>query len=336
MLSETNIAETAINSTLLCAVDSSSAYLCDAPMFHVIGLVTNVRPALFNGGTVIVSDGFDPERTLERMTDPSLGVTHYFCVPQMANALRQSPAFDPEKLRHLKAIFTGGAPHPPSQIEAWLDDGIPIVDGLGMSECGTVFGMPIDEECIRTRAGSVGIPTPRVHARICDTNDTEVDVGVAGELQLRGDNICTGYWHRSTDWQDALTGDGWFRTGDIATVDESGFYRIVDRRKDMYISGGENVYPAEVEAAVCAHDLVKECAVVGVPDDKWGEVGWLFVVPHAAAELDENSVLEFLDGKLARYKLPKHVSRLDALPRNGAGKVIKGALRDLARAGDQT
>ncbi len=330
VLSERNLTETAINFTILGSVGVGSTFLCDAPMFHVIGLVTNIRPPLLNGGTVLVSDGFVPERTLHRLMDAELGVTHYFCVPQMAQALRMEATFDASRLRHLTAIFTGGAPHPEARIREWLEDDIPIVDGFGMSEAGTVFGMPVDRSIIDRKAGSVGVPTFRVEARIANDARIETAADVAGELQLRGENLFRGYWGRDEDYRAAMTDDGWFRTGDIAIRDEDGYYRLVDRKKDMFISGGENVYPAEIEAVVCRLPEVAECAVVGVPDERWGEVGYLFVVSKPDAGIDSDAILDFLDSRIARYKRPKYVGFVDALPRNAAGKVLKPDLRSFA------
>lgn len=327
LLSERNLTETAINFTMLGNTNVDSTFLCDSPMFHVIGLVTNIRPALFNGGRVLVSDAFLPERTLARLMDPSLAITHYFCVPQMAHALRQDDSFDPLRLQHLTAIFTGGAPHPESQIREWLRDGVPIVDGFGMSETGTVFGMPVDTGLIEQKAGCVGVPTPRVHARLVGTDNVEVATGVAGDLQLRGENLFRRYWGQDDEYRAAMTADGWFRTGDVAMQDDDGYFRIVDRRKDMFISGGENVYPAEIEAVACTNAAVAECAVVGVPDKRWGEVGFMFIVTKPTSKPDLQSILQLLDEKLARYKIPKHSAVIDTLPRNAAGKVSKNDLR---------
>jgi fatty-acyl-CoA synthase len=144
---------------------------------------------------------------------------------------------------------------------------------------------------------------------------------------LKGENIARSYWRRPEETAAAFTEDGWFRTGDIAHADAEGFHWIVDRRKDMFISGGENVYPAEIEAVLAADPAIAECAVVGAPDPQWGEVGHLFLVPAPGAALDPNAVLASLDGKIARYKIPKHASLIEALPRNGAGKVLKAELR---------
>jgi len=333
MLTERNLTETAINFSLLGEVGSASVFLAESPMFHIIGLVASVRPALYCGAHIVISDGFIPERTLSRLSDPDLGISHYFCVPQMAVILRAEPSFDASKLHGLKAVFTGGAPHPEAQIRNWLDVGVPIVDGFGMSESGTVFGMPLDRTIIASKAGCVGIPSPRIHARIVDELNQPVGAGVAGELQLKGDNIAIGYWRRESDYKSTLTDDGWFCTGDVLTCDEDGFYRVADRKKDMFISGGENVYPAEVESQLVKYPGIRELAVVGVPDEKWGEVGCLFYVSDAG-NISAEELGAFLTPLLAKYKIPQSAFALEALPRNGAGKVLKHELQRMFTAGE--
>ena len=324
LISERNIERTAINFSILGHVTPDSRFLCDAPMFHIIGLVTNIRPAFLQGAAVLISGGFVPGVTLSRLGDPRLGVTHYFCVPQMAQALRAEDSFDPGKLKGLTAIFTGGAPHPPANIRAWLADGVAIVDGFGMTEAGAVMGMPLDRARIAERAGSAGFIVPGVQARLVDEAGRDCGPEQAGELWLKGESISKGYWHRGTETATAFDADGWFHTGDIVRRNEDGFCWIVDRRKDMFISGGENVYPAEIEAAVADHPAVVECAVVGTADERWGEVGHLFLVTRAP--LNAQEITEFLQTRLARYKIPKHVSIIKALPRNAAGKVLKSRL----------
>lgn len=328
MLSERNLDQTAINFGRLGKVTHESVFLVDAPMFHIIGLITSIRPVLMHGGTILVSDGFEPARTLARLGDPALGVTHYFCVPQMAAMLRGQPTFDASALRRLTAIFTGGAPHPAADIRAWLAQGIPVVDGYGMSEAGTVFGMPADPALIDARAGSAGLPMPAVFTRIVDDQDRDCPPGVPGELLLKGDNVFLGYWGRPEDTAQAFTEDGWFRTGDIALADAEGYHWLVDRKKDMFISGGENVYPAEIEAALADHPAIAECAVVGVPDAQWGEVGHLVATCRDGAALDLAGVLAHLESRLARYKLPKGLTLVAALPRTGSGKILKTVLRE--------
>jgi fatty-acyl-CoA synthase len=334
LLSERNLDQTAINFGRLGKVTHQSAFLVDAPMFHIIGLVTSIRPGLMHGGTILVSDGFEPGRTLSRLGDPALGVTHYFCVPQMAATLRRHPGFDASALCRLTAVFTGGAPHPAADIRAWLADGVPIVDGYGMSEAGTVFGMPADPVLIDARAGSAGLAMPSVATRIVDEQDDDCPPDVAGELLLKGDNVFQGYWRRVDETARAFTADGWFRTGDIARADAEGYHWLVDRKKDMFISGGENVYPAEIEAALADHPAIAECAVVGMPDPRWGEIGHLVVTSRDGAVLDLALILNHLENRLARYKLPKALTLVAALPRTASGKIQKTILREQLLAED--
>jgi len=326
MLSEKNLNETALNSVSLLEVDSDSSFLCESPMFHIIGMVSMIRPALFKGGRVLISDGFEAERTMRYLSDTELNISHYFCVPQMALSLRNAANYEPAKLMHMKAIFTGGAPHPEAQIRAWLRDGIRVVDGYGMSEAGTVFGMPVDSKLIERKAGCVGIPTPRIEAKLVDENGVVVPTNTAGELHLRGDNIAQHYWSSDGNFRVTTDEQGWFPTGDILMKDEDGFFKVADRKKDMFISGGENVYPAEVEAQLIEFQDLDEFAVVGVPDDKWGEVGCVFYVPNTRS-LSLKNIETFLLPRLAKYKIPKHIKAIDVMPRNGVGKVLKTELR---------
>lgn len=326
LISERNLSESAINFAILGQVNPNSRVLCDTPMFHVIGLVANIRPYLMFGGAFLVSDGFEPQRTFERLADPALAITHFFCVPQMALLLRQHAAFDPRRLSHLTAIFTGGAPVNGSDVLAWLDDGIPMVNGYGMSENGTLIGMPVDAAQIRLRPLAAGVPTSRVQLRITGSSGEELPRGQAGEIHVRGSNRALGYWRRPAETADAFRDDGWFETGDVGIQDEDGFVTLVGRIKDMYISGGENVFPAEVETVAAAFDGIVECAVVGVPDERWGEVGHIAVVLTAGTTLDAAAFRSHLEQNLARYKLPRDISVFNELPRNGAGKIVKSEL----------
>ena len=327
MLSERNLTETAINFSLLGEVESDSHFLCESPMFHIIGMETSIRPPFLLGAHVSISDRFIPERTFSRLADPEMKISHYFCVPQMALSLRQVDDFDGSRLKGLKGLFTGGAPHPEAQIRDWLDDGVSIVDGFGMSEAGTVFGMPLDRKQIDQKAGSVGIATPRIQARIVDDKDQPVAAGVPGELHLKGDNITLGYWGKEAEYKATLTGDGWFKTGDILVCDEDGYYFVTDRKKDMFISGGENVYPVEIEAQLTKYPGIRELAAIGVPDEKWGEVGCLFYVPEDG-EVSLEEVESYLASRLAKYKIPKEIRSIDRLPRNGMGKLMRHELRN--------
>ncbi|MDT8267911.1 AMP-binding protein, partial [Roseomonas sp. DSM 102946] len=228
--------------------------------------------------------------TNDRLGDPDLGATHYFCVPQMAKRLREQANFDPGRWRSLTALFTGGAPNPAADIRWWLEQGVPMVDGFGMTEAGTVLGMPIEPKLIAAKAGAAGLPAPMIGCRLVDEAGRDVPAGEAGELLLSGPSITPGYWNRPEETRRAFTEDGWFRTGDIGRRDEDGYVTLVDRRKDMFISGGENVYPAEVENALGEHPDVQDVAVIGVADATWGEVGRAFIVPRSGRDIPVRSL----------------------------------------------
>lgn len=318
---------TAVNFNVLGEVDTGAVFLCDSPMFHVIGIVTQIWPPMLRGGVFVVSPGFDPVLTNERLGDPDYGVTHYFCVPQMAEALRHAPNFAPDRWTRLKALFTGGAPNPAHHIRWWLDHGVRMVDGYGMTETGTTLGMPLVDEMLREKAGSVGLCGPLTSVSIVDENDTEVPDGTEGEILIFGLNVTPGYWNRPEERTKAFTADGWIRTGDIGKRDADGYISIVDRRKDMFISGGENVYPVEIEAALIEHEGVREVAVIGIPDERWGEVGRAYIVPTPGHTPCADELSAHCQRLIARYKVPKEFRLVAALPRTGSGKVMKHVLR---------
>ncbi|MDX8454559.1 AMP-binding protein [Mesorhizobium sp. VK9D] len=329
IVTEANAFATAINFGVIGRVGHDSIFLCDAPMFHVIGLITNLRPVLLKGGTVLISAGFDPGLTNRRLADPALGITHYFCVPQMARMLREHADFAPHRWTSLVALFTGGAPNPAADVLWWLDQGVPMVDGFGMTEAGTVLGMPLESERIAGKAGSAGLPAPTVSLRVVDDGGNDVAPGEAGEIWLAGPNITPGYWNRPEETARAFSDDGWFRTGDVAKRDEDGFVTLVDRRKDMFISGGENVFPAEVEMVLLAHPDIAEVAVIGIADERWGEVGRAFVVLHPGRALDPAALAGHCATRIARYKVPKEFLAVLTLPRTASGKIQKHVLRGL-------
>jgi len=328
MLSERNCWATGQNFSVLASLRDDSVVLCDAPMFHVIGLIGNIRPTFMRGGAILVSDGFVPSRTLARLADPAWRVTHYFCVPQMAAMLRAEPGFDPAKLRNLVGIFSGGAPHPADAIKAWTRHKIPLANGYGMTEAaGTVVCMPVDISLIEDNLAASGLVPPEVEVKIVNDAGQALAPGTAGEVLVRGANVSAGYWRRPAETAAAFTEDGWYRSGDIGSLDENGFLHLVDRKKDMFISGGENVYPAEIEGALAGYEDIAECAVVGVEDERWGEVGHLVVAPWPGRVLREADILAYLEPRLARYKIPKHITIMETLPRNGAGKLVKAVLK---------
>ena len=313
-------------------VDASSVMLSDLPMFHTIGLIAVARTALRQGGTVVLADRFVPGRTLASLADPSLGVTHYFAVPTMIEAMEREPDFTPATLSRLRAIFVGGSPVAPSLIARLLEKGIRLVNGYGLSEANTVIHVPIDEDSVRRSAGAVGLPAPHMQVRLV-AEDRDVADGEVGEVWLRGPAVTPGYWNRPEDTAAAFS-DGWYRTGDLARREVTGFYRLVDRIKDMYVSGGENVYPAEVEAVLLGHPSVADAAVLATPDARWGESGIALIVLRAGTAFDPAALSTYCAGRLAKYKCPARFVRVDTIPRSAAGKILKPALRARLNAGE--
>jgi fatty-acyl-CoA synthase len=333
MISPHNAYHSAVNYAAAANVGPDVVFLCDTPMFHTVGLIAISRTTLQEGGTLLISRVFDPVLTVRRLADPRLGITHYFCVPQMAQALRETPDYAEADLSHLTALCTGGAPIAPAVIHRWLDERVMIIDGYGMSEAGTVLGMPVgDLATPRAKAGSAGVPAPGVQVRLVDRDGRDVLDGEVGEIWLKGDNITAGYWNQPDATAKAFQ-EGWLKTGDAARRDADGFYYLVDRWKDMFISGGENVYPAEIEAAILEMDAVSEVAVIGVSDPKWGEVGIAYVTPAPGVELTPPMVLAHCKARIAGYKAPRGVVMIaGGLPRTGSGKVRKDVLRAMRAA----
>jgi fatty-acyl-CoA synthase len=315
----------AMNYTFVGEFSADHAQLCDVPLFHVVGLLAVLAGAVLAGGRLFLSDRFLPNVTLERLADPALGITHYFCVPQMAQTLIDEPGFASAPLKGLR-MFTGGAPMPNALTLALADAGVKPANGYGMSENGTILGMPLDGEAARAKLGSVGVPSPAVEIRLVGPDGRDVAEGEVGEIWLRGPSVTPGYWNQPAATAAAFEGR-WFKTGDAARRDADGYYFIVDRWKDMYISGGENVYPAEVEAALLAMDEVAEAAVAGVPDARWGEVGCAWVVLRSGARVDLAAVAAWCGPRLARYKHPHHLRIVEALPRTASGKIQRDQLR---------
>jgi fatty-acyl-CoA synthase len=331
ILSERNVFFGCLNFVLGNDVGRDSVFLCDMPLFHTAGLFAAARVPLVGGGAVLVSRGFDPQKTLARLGDPALAVTHYFSVPQMAQVLWQQPGFDPAKLRNLRYWATGGAPNPAAQIERFLNAGIAMSNGFGMSETGSNYGTPMDDfGKVIAKQGSCGLPYPFIETRIVGEDGQDLPPGETGELWLAGPSVTSGYWNRPEENEKAFAGR-WFKSGDAGWVDEEGWLYVVDRRKDMYISGGENVYPAEVEAVLAELDAVAEAAVIGVPDARWGEVGRAYLIPRAGHVVDAASVLAHCTSRLAKFKVPVTVAIVETIPRTASGKVLKHVLRDQAR-----
>lgn len=293
------------------------------PQFHIGGW--NVQPLLawWKGATVVLEPAFDPDRALELIE--SEGVTTMMGVPATYLFMAESPRFGDTDLSSLRAAVVGGAPMPEPLIERWHQRGVQLIQGYGLTEASpNVLGLPAED--VARKIGYAGKPYPHVGVALRDTETGRLLEGPAtGELVVRGPSVFAGYWRNPDATAESIV-DGWLRTGDVAERDGEGFYRIRDRVKDMYISGGENVYPAEVETVLGAHPAVVEAAVVGVPDERWGEVGRAVVVLRQGQEASPEELIGWCRERLASFKVPRQVRYADALPRSAMNKILKREL----------
>jgi fatty-acyl-CoA synthase len=329
MFSERNAFASNLNFSLCTRLSATSVMMCDMPLFHVAGLMAGARAPLLMGATLRLSPRFDPELALRRLSDPELGITHTFYVTQMTQTLREHPAYAKADLSRLVCLTTGGAPNPAANVQRWLDDGVVMADGFGMSETGSAFNMPIeDKDVIRRKVGSSGLPLITIAHRLVGADGAVVKPGEVGELRLKGPSVTTGYWNQPEATAAAFDEDGYLKTGDLAYCDDDGFIFLVDRLKDMFISGGENVYPTEVENVIAELDMVSEAAVIAIPDERWGEVGLAYVVAVPGARITPEQVSAHVQSRLARYKAPKEIRIVDSLPRTASGKLQKNVLRE--------
>lgn len=311
------------NSAYAGEISSSSTQLTILPTFHVAGLHLYANPTLFRGGTGIIMRSFDPKKTLEIFSDKTLGLTHCCGVPANFQFISQLENFEEVELVAFNATV-GGSPVPRSVVELWRSRGVDMMPIYGVSEGGSsVLAMPPRGSESKT---AVGLPVINAHASIRGPEGQKMDAGEIGELWIKGAMLMTEYWRKPDKTLEAVDSDGWFHTGDAALIDTDGIVHIVDRWKDMYISGGENVYPAEIENVLYQHPGIAMASVVGVEHEKWGEVGCAFIVPKEEA-LDENGLRAWCLDKLAKYKMPLYFRFVEALPQNATGKILKTELR---------
>ena len=325
MLSHANIAWNCYNLLLDIDVASDEVTLVSAPMFHTAALNQTFLPTFLKGGTAVLMSAFSPQRALDLITEHR--VTWMFGVPAMFQAIAQSAGWAAADLSSLRTLMCGGAPVPDPLIRTYHERGLTFLEGYGLTEASPGALFLRAEDSLR-KIGSAGTPCFFTDVRVIAPDGTDVAPGETGEVIIQGPNVMAGYWKLPDATTDAFYDHGWLRSGDAATVDGDGFVYIVDRVKDMIISGGENIYPAEIEQALYRHPAVADCAVIGIPDQRWGEVGRAVVALRPGASATEDEILGFLAGKLAKYKIPKSVVVVQALPHNAAGKLLKGVLRE--------
>lgn len=293
------------------------------PLYHAGGLSVFLVPLFTVGGTIVLHERFDASEAWQAIERERCTVV--FGVPTTFKMMMDAPEFERADLSHVRWFISGGAPLPLYVLQAYQRRGVIFKQGYGLTEVGVnCFAATAEDSACKL--GSIGKPMLHTEARLADSSGADVAKGEVGELWLRGPHVCKGYWNQPEATAAALDGQGWFHTGDLAHQDEDGFFYIAGRLKDMIISGGVNVYPAEIEAELVLHSAVADAAVVGVPHDTWGEVGVAFVVlrQHSTAE----ELIAYLTGRLGKYKVPKDVLFVDNLPRTPYGKVLKTELRE--------
>lgn len=301
-------------------------YLNVFPLFHAGGLFTYLSSQVIFGNTTVLTRQFDPAQVLDLIQ--RYRVTVFAAVPTMYQMLTTAPNWEAADLSSLRFCTSGGAPLPVPLVEKYTrEKGVRFKQGFGMTEFGPgLFALP-PEDAIR-KAGSIGRPNFFIDVRVVDDDNRPLGPNQPGELVLKGPSRCSGYWNNPEASAAALDAEGWFHTGDIVRYDEEWYFYVVDRKKDMFISGGENVYPAEIEAVLYRHPAVHMCAVVGVPDPKWGEVGKAVVVLKPGMTATAEELIAFMADHLARYKVPKIVEFRSELPLSGMGKILRRELRE--------
>lgn len=332
ILTHRSITANAVNTIVSWGLTQDDVAILDSPLFHTGGLNVFTAPLAYVGGTSIVCKGFDPDQVFDLIRDGD--VTIYFGVPTMFIMLQQHPRWPEADFAKLKLVISGGAPCPMPVFEKFWARDVDFKTGYGLTEAGpNTFWLPPED--VRAKPGSVGFPLFHIDVKIVREDDSECEPDEVGELLIRGPHVCAGYWNNPKETKEAIrplvddpNGPTWLRTGDLAMCDVEGYYYIVGRSKDMFISGGENVYPAEIESVLHAHPAVAESAVITVPHEKWGEVGRAIVVTTEGEHLEENEILEFARQRLASFKVPKSVVFVEELPKTGANKIDKKLLMD--------
>ncbi|MEQ1506528.1 MAG: long-chain fatty acid--CoA ligase [Myxococcota bacterium] len=325
LLTHSQLAWNAANTILACELTPADATLTFTPLFHTGGMNCVSTPLLFRGGRVVLTAGLDPAQVFALV--PSERITVLMGVPTIYQLLADHPGFDAADLTTVRDALCGGAPLAMPLLERWLDRGVPLRQGFGMTEVGpNCFSMPHAK--VREKLPTVGLPIHHVRIRVVDGAGDDVPTGSPGELLLSGPIVFGGYLDDEAATAKAIDRDGYFHSGDVVSVDADGFVTVRGRIKEMFISGGENVYPAEVEAVILQHPDVAQAAVIGVPDPRWGEVGHAFVEPKPGHAVQADEILAFVGPRLARFKQPKRLE-VREIPRTASGKLDKVALKSL-------
>jgi len=322
ILTHGNVTWNSVNTITSWGIHAGHVAALQLPFFHVGGPNIFMVPLVHVGGTTILCSGFDIDETFDLIADA--GLTHYVAVPTMYQMMQEHPRWKEADFSHLDLVISGGAPCPLPIMEKFWAKGVDFKMGYGLTEA-TANNFWLPPPMVAEKPQSVGFPIMHIDMKVVRPDGTECEPGEEGELLIRGPHIMREYYRRPDATAETIV-DGWLHTGDVASCDADGCFTVLGRSKDMFISGGENVYPAEVESVIHAHPDVIEAALIGVPHPKWGEVGMAFVVAKPGADLTEEALLDFLAERLAKYKLPRRVVFLDELPKTVIGKIDKKVL----------
>ncbi len=314
----------ALNTIIGLGLTEADAAFLNMPLHHTGGWHVLFTPLMLLGGRMVLQPRFDAEQC-NRLLGPE-GITILFGVPTTLRMMAEAENFAAADLSGVRFAIFGGESCPLPLIETYAARGVAMRQGYGLTEAGpNCFSLPA-ADAVR-KQGSIGLPNFLVDARLRGEGGSPVDAGEVGELQMRGPHVFSGYWNNPEATRKVLS-DGWLATGDLMTRDEEGYYYVVGRKKEMYISGGENVYPAQVERVLQQHDAVALAAVIGMPDDQWGECGWAFVQLHPDAHAAEADLQAWCESRLARFQRPARFILLDEMPLGPSGKCDKRALAD--------
>lgn len=322
VLTQENMFWNSVHNVAALDLTSEDCSIVLLPLFHIGGIGLFAFPTWLAGGRVVIAGKFDPDRAIQLIETHQ--VTIVMGVPAIHEAIRQSHLFATTSFSSVRWFYNGGAPCPMELIQYFQERGLPFGQGYGLTETSPTVFMIAKEDAVR-KAGSIGKPVMFCDVRLISDDGAHVNPGEVGELLVKGPNVMKEYWNKPEETAKTIR-DGWLYTGDLARFDEEGFAYIVGRRKDMIISGGENIYPLELEQVISELAGVQEAAVVGVPDEKWGEVAKAFIVPKTGVTLTPLQVQAHCEQRLARYKIPKSFVFLTELPRNATGKIVKQAL----------
>ncbi|GAB2743129.1 long-chain fatty acid--CoA ligase [Salinifilum aidingensis] len=326
MLTHGNLFWNNVNALLTFDTSQHDVSLVCAPLFHIGGLNVTTLITLQKGGHVVLTPAFDPSRALELIAEHR--VTTMFGVPAMFLFMSQVPEFATTDLSSVRYFVCGGAPVPEALIHRFGERGVPFAQGYGLTETAPL-ALVLRTDEVDVKIGAAGHQVlPLSEVRLVDSDNTPVPAGGTGEVCVRGPQVMAGYWRNREATAAAIDAEGWFHTGDLGTTDDEGYVWIVDRVKDMIISGGENVYPAEVEDVLYGHPAVAEVAVLGTPHGTWGEAVTAVVATRPGATLTLDELREFARDKIAGYKIPLRLELTESLPRNTTGKVLKYRIRE--------